>query len=78
MAKRASTGATAGAARGGAGATGPDAKNKAMELAISTIEKQFGKGAITRMTDDGIDSEMPKIPTGSPSLDIALGIGGYH
>jgi recombination protein RecA len=77
MAKRASTGATAGAARGGAGATGPDAKNKAMELAISTIEKQFGKGAITRMTDDGIDSEMPKIPTGSPSLDIALGIGGY-
>ncbi len=81
MAKRASTGATVGAARGaargGAGATGPDAKNKAMDLAISTIEKQFGKGAITRMTDDGIDCEMPKIPTGSPSLDIALGIGGY-
>jgi recombination protein RecA len=77
MAKRASTGATAGAAQGGAGAKGADAKNKAMELAISTIEKQFGKGAITRLTNDGIDCEMPKIPTGSPSLDIALGIGGY-
>ncbi len=56
---------------------GESAKNKAMELAISTIEKQFGKGAIQRMTDDGVDRELPKIPTGSPSLDIALGIGGY-
>jgi recombination protein RecA len=77
MAKRASTGASAGAAQRGANPKTADAKNKAMELAISTIEKQFGKGAITRLNDGDIDTEMPKIPTGSPSLDIALGIGGY-
>jgi len=52
-------------------------KDKAIELAVSTIEKQFGKGAILKMTEDAIDREVDSIPTGSVSLDLALGIGGY-
>ncbi|MCZ6713850.1 MAG: recombinase RecA [Deltaproteobacteria bacterium] len=52
------------------------AKNQAIELAVASIEKQFGKGAIMVMGRDAIDREMPIIPTGSPSLDIALGVGG--
>ncbi len=52
-------------------------KDKAIRLAVSTIEKQFGKGAILTMTDDAINREVEKISSGSPSLDIALGIGGY-
>jgi len=52
-------------------------KNKAIEMAVSQIEKQFGKGAIMRLGDDGLFlNEVPSIPTGSLSLDIALGIGG--
>ena len=54
-----------------------DPKRKAIELAVSTIEKQFGKGAILAMTPDAIDREVECIPSGSPSLDLALGIGGY-
>ena len=52
-------------------------KDKAIELAVSTIEKQFGKGAILKMTEDAIDREVDSIPTGSVSLALALGIGGY-
>ncbi|MCH6562287.1 MAG: recombinase RecA [Myxococcales bacterium] len=52
------------------------AKSQAIELAVASIEKQFGKGAIMVMGRDAIDREMPIIPTGSPSLDIALGVGG--
>ncbi len=47
-----------------------------MELAISQIEKQFGKGAIMRLGEGGRIAEVPVIPTGSLSLDIATGIGG--
>jgi len=54
-----------------------DAKRRAMDIAIAAIEKQFGKGAITKMTDEAIDRDVPTIPSGSPSLDIALGVGGY-
>ncbi|HSJ98090.1 MAG TPA: recombinase RecA, partial [Myxococcota bacterium] len=54
-----------------------DGKRKAIELAVSSIEKQFGKGAILTMTEDAIDKEIDVIPTGSPSIDLALGIGGY-
>jgi len=62
----------------GARADARDAsKRKAIELAVSTIEKQFGKGSILTMTEDAIDREIDVIPSGSPSLDIALGIGGY-
>jgi len=52
-------------------------KRKATDLAVSTIEKQFGKGAILTMTDDAVNREIGSFPSGSPSLDIALGIGGY-
>jgi len=54
-----------------------DGKRKAIELAVSSIEKQFGKGAILTMTQDAVDKEIDVIPTGSPSIDLALGIGGY-
>jgi recombination protein RecA len=50
-------------------------KQKALDLALSSIEKQFGKGAIMKL--DGAQSEkIPSIPTGCLGLDIALGIGG--
>ena len=52
-------------------------RRKAIDLAVSTIEKQFGKGSILTMTEDAIDREIDAIPSGSPSLDFALGIGGY-
>ncbi len=52
-------------------------KDKAIEMAVSQIEKQFGKGAIMRLGDDGLSpDEVPSIPTGALSLDIALGVGG--
>jgi recombination protein RecA len=56
---------------------GDDNRRKAIDLAVSTIEKQFGKGAILTMTEDAVDREIEVIPSGSPSLDLALGIGGY-
>lgn len=49
---------------------------KALEVAISQIEKQFGKGAIMRLGSEGI-VEIPAIPTGSIGLDAALGVGGF-
>jgi recombination protein RecA len=54
-----------------------DSKRKAIEMAVSTIEKQFGKGAILTMTEDSVDREIDVIPSGSVSLDLALGVGGY-
>lgn len=51
-------------------------RTKALEVAISQIEKQFGKGAIMRLGSEGI-VEILAIPTGSIGLDIALGIGGF-
>jgi recombination protein RecA len=50
-------------------------KQKAVEQAISQIEKQFGKGSIMRMSEDKV-VDIPAISTGSLSLDMALGIGG--
>jgi recombination protein RecA len=52
-------------------------KQSAITLAVSTIEKQFGKGAILKMGADGIDREVEVFSSGSPSLDLALGVGGY-
>jgi recombination protein RecA len=49
---------------------------KAIELAVSQIEKQFGKGSIMRLGQKDIVTTMPSISTGSVSLDYALGIGG--
>ena len=52
-------------------------KTKALELAIQTIEKQFGKGSIMRLgTGQSLHEGITAIPTGSLSLDLALGIGG--
>src|SRR5262245_58585789 len=51
-------------------------REKAIELAVSTIEKQFGKGAIMRLGNDVAPPEVKVIPTGSLGLDIALGCGG--
>ena len=53
------------------------ARRKAIELAVSSIEKQFGKGAIQTMGGDPVDHEIGYFSSGGPSLDIALGIGGY-
>ncbi len=51
-------------------------RDKAIDLTLGAIEKQFGKGAIMRLGKDPIDREVHVVPTGSLSLDIALGIGG--
>ncbi len=51
-------------------------KSKAVDLAVSQIEKQYGKGAIMKMGEEVIPGEMPVISTGSLSLDLALGVGG--
>src|SRR5688500_17224922 len=51
-------------------------RDKAIELAVGTIEKQFGKGSIMRLGADTAPPEVKVVPTGSLGLDIALGIGG--
>ncbi|HFH2838813.1 MULTISPECIES: recombinase RecA [Pseudomonadaceae] len=51
------------------------AKNKALEMALSQIEKQFGKGAIMRLGSDRT-MDIDVVSTGSLGLDIALGVGG--
>ncbi|MFH0839143.1 MAG: recombinase RecA [Candidatus Omnitrophota bacterium] len=50
-------------------------KDKALELALAQIEKQFGKGSIMRLGQD-TKMDIPSIPTGAVGLNIALGIGG--
>jgi len=63
---------------GGAHA-GNSQKNKAIELAVQAIEKQFGKGSIMRLGNEEklVAQDVAAVPSGSLSLDIALGIGGY-
>jgi recombination protein RecA len=51
-------------------------KEKAIDLAVSQIERQFGKGAIMRLGTDAVLPDVPVISSGSLALDIALGIGG--
>ncbi|HZR45094.1 MAG TPA: recombinase RecA [Candidatus Manganitrophaceae bacterium] len=51
-------------------------REKALELAMSQIEKQFGKGAIMKLGAEEMAANVPVIPSGSLGLDIALGIGG--
>jgi recombination protein RecA len=52
-------------------------KEKAIELAVSAIEKQFGKGAVMRLgSDEPLVQDISAISSGSISLDIALGVGG--
>ena len=52
------------------------AKLKALQAAMSKIEKDFGKGSIMRMGDEKVEN-VEVIPTGSIGLDLALGVGGY-
>ena len=51
-------------------------KMKALQAAMSKIEKEYGKGSIMRMGDEQIEN-VDVIPTGSLNLDLALGVGGY-
>jgi len=52
-------------------------KNKALDLALQQIEKQFGKGAIMKLGEEGVKvAGIEVIPTGSIGLDLALGVGG--
>jgi recombination protein RecA len=51
-------------------------KGKSVDLAISQIEKQYGRGSIMKMSQDGAVIDIPVISTGSLALDAALGLGG--
>src|SRR5262244_1030699 len=51
-------------------------RRQALDLAIASIDRQFGKGAIMRLGQGGVMDEIATIPTGALSLDVALGIGG--
>ncbi len=53
-----------------------DDKLKALDAALANIEKQFGKGAVMKLGDSSANMNVETIPTGSLSLDIALGMGG--
>ena len=53
-----------------------DDKLRALDAALGQIEKQFGKGAVMRLGDPAAQMNIETIPTGSLSLDIALGLGG--
>jgi recombination protein RecA len=53
-----------------------DKKRQALEIALSQIEKQFGKGSIMRMDEGGVVPDVEAVSTGSLGLDIALGVGG--
>lgn len=52
-------------------------KLKVLEAAMSKIQKDHGKGSIMRMGDQAVEANVPVIPSGSITLDDALGIGGY-
>ena len=54
----------------------PEDKQKALEAALAYIEKQFGKGSVMKLGDSSAKMNVEVIPTGSLSLDIALGVGG--
>lgn len=54
-----------------------DNKNKALSAALMQIERQFGKGSVMRMGDANVGRDIEAISSGSLSLDIALGIGGF-
>lgn len=51
-------------------------KLKALDAALGQIEKQFGKGSVMKLGDSGKNMNVQTVPTGSLSLDIALGLGG--
>ena len=51
-------------------------KKKALEAALGQIEKQYGKGSVMKLGDSQSNMQVEAVPTGSLSLDIALGVGG--
>jgi recombination protein RecA len=57
--------------------TSTGSREKTIGVAIATIEKQFGKGSIMRLGKDEKVADVAVIPSGSLSLDVALGVGGY-
>jgi recombination protein RecA len=54
----------------------PEQKRRNLELTLQSIEKQFGKGSVMRLGERAVE-RIPVIPTGSFSLDLALGVGGF-
>ena len=58
------------------GGDGRDEREKALERTLELIEKQFGKGAIMKLSEGETRLDVATIPTGSPALDLALGVGG--
>src|SRR5437870_12624444 len=52
------------------------ARDAALQGALTQIERQFGKGTLMRMGDEGAQVKVNAIPTGALALDLALGIGG--
>lgn len=53
-----------------------DPRTKALESTLAAIHRQFGKGAVMRLGDEGSREPIQVIPTGSLSIDLALGVGG--
>ena len=51
------------------------ARVEALQTALGTIERKYGKGSIMKLSDD-VKEDVPVIPTGSIGLDLALGVGG--
>ena len=51
-------------------------KLKALDAALAQIEKQFGKGSVMKLGDSSVNMNIETVPTGSLSLDLALGLGG--
>ncbi len=51
-------------------------KKKALDAALSQIEKQYGKGSVMKLGDNAVNMNVEAVPTGSLGLDLALGIGG--
>src|SRR5262249_52769130 len=51
-------------------------RDRAIDLAVSQIEKQFGKGAIMKLGEDALLRDVETVSTGSLGLDLALGVGG--
>ncbi len=53
-----------------------DIKSRALDLALSQIEKQFGRGSIMKLGEQAVEADLAVVPTGSLGLDMALGVGG--
>ena len=51
-------------------------KMKALDAALTQIEKAYGKGSVMKLGDSGANMNIETVPTGSLSLDLALGLGG--